>query len=958
MVFRIIYSVLFFLLLLPVPQPVSAQNIPFVPPSFNYGIKDYGAGNQNWAVAQGQNGVIYIGNNYGLLSFDAVNWNLHPLPNNLAVKSILVNHSSGAERIYVGSFEEFGYFERDETNKLCYHSLKGLVKDYTFRNDEIWTIHQLNDKLFFQSFSSYFVYNEKTQSIDSYKPYPAPLYFFNVEGTLYAQFIDENFYKYDGRDFKLLLTRERMNDDFIVSALPFQGKLLLVTSKSGIYSFDSRTSQLSRFPTAIDSKLNTAIVNRTALLPDSVLIIGTLNEGLFALNARGEELWHLNRSNGLNNNTCLGLFIDNENNLWTALDNGVSYIQTNSPLSFFEPKDIQIGLVEEILVQDNQLYIASNQGVYKYSESKGNFQSIPSLNVQSWFIRAFGEHIITGNNKGTSLIRNDRAIPIPKVSTGGMDIKGMTISGTEFLLESTYNDLLVYLKDAKGEWYFSHRVEGFSDLINQLEIDHTGNIWASHMYKGLYRLRLDNGLQRIVEQDFYLKLDSALESVNPVKISKLKGRIVFSDGFRFYTYDDLQRKIIPFEQLTEELPNLSDTRNIVPVNDSLFWFVRNKEYTVVKYNSENHYTVHEKIPFSILNNPPNYSRGNVYVDKNGDSYFCLNGGIGKYNFSRSTQQPIRHFEIASASSYNRKDGITQRLSLQGKNIIDYADNNITFELRYTDFSKNGFSVECFLGDYDNRWIPVASDLTISYTNLPANDYVLNARVVNESGEELATLTYPFVIKNPWYKTSWALFFYFLLGMIVLFSLVKVYIQMIVRRKNKLFMQQEKERLVQLERQEKLITQLKNEQLGNELVYKSKELANASMLIIKHEEFLNALKKSIQEALKSGKIQRSEGAELMKLIGSHTSGEDTWGQFQENFDLIHENFFRKLKERYPSLTSSDLRLCALLRLNYSSKDIANMLNLTLRGVEAARYRLRKKLALQEDQNLVEFMIDFH
>ena len=70
-----------------------AQSIPFVPPAFNYTTHNYNAGNQNWAIAQGKNRVIYVGNDYGLLSFDGVNWKLNLLPNNLSVKSILVDNS-------------------------------------------------------------------------------------------------------------------------------------------------------------------------------------------------------------------------------------------------------------------------------------------------------------------------------------------------------------------------------------------------------------------------------------------------------------------------------------------------------------------------------------------------------------------------------------------------------------------------------------------------------------------------------------------------------------------------------------------------------------------------------------------------------------------------------------------------------------------------------------------------
>ena len=81
---------------------VHAHDIPFVPPVYNYTTAMYGGGNQNWAVAQGANGVMYIGNNNGLLCFDGVNWELHRLPNHLSVKSLFVDTTARPARSYVG----------------------------------------------------------------------------------------------------------------------------------------------------------------------------------------------------------------------------------------------------------------------------------------------------------------------------------------------------------------------------------------------------------------------------------------------------------------------------------------------------------------------------------------------------------------------------------------------------------------------------------------------------------------------------------------------------------------------------------------------------------------------------------------------------------------------------------------------------------------------------------------
>ena len=933
-----------------------AQGTTFIPLTFNHTTHHYHAGNQNWAVAQGKDKVIYIGNEHGLLTFDAANWRLHHLPNNLSVKSILTVDDAGEEKIYIGSFEEFGYFRKNKKNELQYHSLKYLIKDYELYNDEVWTINRIGDNVFFQTFSSFFIFNETDQSVKSFKPFPAPLFFFTVNDQLYAQFIDDDFYVFDGEQFQLLIARERVNNDNIVSALSFKDEVLLFTSSNGIYSYNPKTDVLTHKSTAMDALLKNETVNRVVSLSDTTFALGTLNNGIYALNTDGELQWRINQNNGLYNNTVLGLFVDKEHNLWAALDNGVASIQTNSNISVFEPAQTGIGMTDDILVKNNQLYLATNQGIYYYAENEKKLTQLPGFNIQSWFIRDFDDQIITGNNTGTAFVEHNRKIDIPETSTGGTDIKAMKIHDKDFLLESTYTSFQVYFRNNQNKWTFSHKVGNFFDLISQIEYDHAGNIWASHMYKGIYKIRLDEKLERVIQNDFYSILDSTKLPAMPIRTMKLRGRIVIADGNSFFTYDDIAQKIVPYEQLNRQLQNLTDTRKISAVNDSTFWFLRTDEYTLVRLSADQ-YSIIDRIPFAILNNPPNTGRGNIFVDNNGISYFCLNGGVGRYKPVGVEKTGRTEIGISNIASYNRKRDLRSNLVVKQGNIINYAENNMIVQFQYPDFSKKKFTIECFLENYDTRWINTSPDLSVSYPNLPAGNYKLNARVINDVGLKTSELSITFKIKGPWYKTGWAYTAYLLILLFIFYFSIRAYIAMAVKKQNKLYEQKEKERVSQLNKQDKVIAEMKSERLENDLMHKSKELASASMLIINHEELLNKLKTEIQEQVRTSKMNRSYGISLIKIIDTNISDEDEWSVFQENFDLIHENFFRKLTTQYPSLTPGDLRLCALLRLNYSSKEIAKMLNLSLRGIESARYRLRKKLALNEEENLTSFIINF-
>jgi DNA-binding CsgD family transcriptional regulator len=95
--------------------------------------------------------------------------------------------------------------------------------------------------------------------------------------------------------------------------------------------------------------------------------------------------------------------------------------------------------------------------------------------------------------------------------------------------------------------------------------------------------------------------------------------------------------------------------------------------------------------------------------------------------------------------------------------------------------------------------------------------------------------------------------------------------------------------------------------------------------------------------------------LVKLINNHTNNDNDLKLFEESFDQIHNEFFKKLLKEHPDLAPPDLKLAAYLKMNLTTKEIAPLLKITHRGVEIKRYRLRKRLKLNSDQNLIEFMM---
>lgn len=958
-----------FLVFLGLAPLLRASGLSYLPQVINYSVNEYKAGNQNWAVTQDKSGLLYFGNNRGLLQFDGIRWTLYPLPNRLPVRSV---YAAPDGRLYVGSFEEFGYFERDLSHHLVYHSLKEKVKDYRFFNDEIWTIRSWGEQIYFQSFSSFFIYDGEDVRLGSSPQ--APLYFFTVHDTLYAQFIGAGLYRAEGETFVPLIGREELQNDDVVGVLPYDDKLLLVTAVSGLYLYDRGHATAWDVPAS--GLLKTGTANRAVMLPDSCYIVGTISDGLVAIDKKGTLLWHINRENHLINNTVLGLSADRSGNLWVALDNGLAQIEVNSPLYFYEPPGAQIGMVHDMAIEKEAIYVATNQGVYLLSDNRPP-RLIPGTNEQTWYLAREDHQLIAGHNKGTLLIEGETARPISGPNGGGTALRKCLLHGKEVLVQASYNTLSIFTRGSTGVWEFSHNVEGFSDLIKSFEVDPTGNIWASHMFKGIYRLRLDETLRKVKEQEYIGFLDDTKRE-STLNVMKLRGRIVLTDGRQFYTYEDLSRRIVPYEGLNRDYPWLSDTYRIVPLNNDLYWFIRNTEYVLLAYEG-GRFVVRQRIPFTLFDNPTIEDRGNIYVGDEGTSYFCLSGGIARYMPRRHRADTVSvPLSLASLTAYNRHDGVSVSLPCTSAGLseragagrsgffsardnrlsLDYTYNTLSFGFLYPEYSGRRYRIFYKLEGFESEWVEGGSDFIRMYSNLPSGSFIMHAQVEDDTGRKVASLAYPFEVKRPFYRSAPALALYFILSMGLLAIVARGYVAWEMAREKRAAEAEKKRREEQLRAQEQLIVKLKNEKLETELTYKSKELASATLAVITHNDFLEGLKKEILAQQLSGSYTKRFFDKLLRMIDENRTAEDEWAVFQSNFDRIHERFFRKLKEQYPELTPGDLRLCALLRLNMPTKDVARMQNLTIRGVEAARYRLRKKLNLPEGQSLVDFMIQFH
>ena len=159
--------------------------------------------------------------------------------------------------------------------------------------------------------------------------------------------------------------------------------------------------------------------------------------------------------------------------------------------------------------------------------------------------------------------------------------------------------------------------------------------------------------------------------------------------------------------------------------------------------------------------------------------------------------------------------------------------------------------------------------------------------------------------------------------------------------------------------EKEIIKLRNDKLRAEMVFRDKELANQTMGIINKNKFLSRVNDdlgNIQDFIVND-AAREKICSLKKRIKKEIDIKHQNKIFETYFDEANEEFFRQLKEMFPELTPYDLRLCAFIRMNITTKEIATILNISYRGAEVSRYRLRKKMGLPREVNLSSYLAGF-
>jgi AraC family transcriptional regulator, chitin signaling transcriptional activator len=908
-----------------------------LPPIEAYSATQYGAENQNWAISQSKDNYIYVANNKGLLEFNGAKWLLYRSPNETIIRSVTVIDN----RVYTGCYMEFGYWKKDQKGQLVYTSLSEKLQTPLIEDEQFWNIIAIDQWVLFQSLNRIYIYDTKdgaTKIIDSDK---IIVKMFKTSDGVYFQKLNDGVYRIENGKSVLVTNDTVVKSNYLVNIFNHKGYLLLQTQEKGFFQF--KNNALQQWNITSNNLLSKTSVYNSIQLKDGSFILGTISNGMIHLTANGDVNFQVDQSHGLTNNTVLSIFEDAEQNIWLGLDNGINCINMNSALRIYNDDDGKLGTIYASAVYQNNLYLGTNQGLfYKPLKSNEEFQFIEGTKGQVWCLSVINYDLFCGHNLGTFLVKNNTASLISS-ELGTWNIK--PIEGNEnLLLQGNYNGLNI-LEKQNGFWKLKNKIEGFDISSKYFEI-YEDNILVSHEYKGVFKLKVANDFSKIIS----FKKDENLNKGFNSSLLKYNNDILYAYKDGVFKLDKLQNEFKKDSLLSTLFSDKEYTSGKLVVDNNKLWSFSNKEINYISPGKLSEIPKINTIPLPSLLRKEMIGYENIIHLENQEYLFGTSTGYIIINLNK-IDEIIYDIHINSITNYALDEAIVT-VGNNADGDFKNAENNFEFTFSVAEFDKYRVAEYQYqlVGHYD-QWSEWSTNYNALFKNLPYGNYTFNvrARVGNKMSSNVAS--YGFTIARPWYLSNLAIVLY--IASVILFSLFmhNVYKRYYKKQREKLLEKKQREiELKQLENEQQLMY-FENEKLQQDIENKNRELAISTMSLIKKNEFLN----DIKDELKSTPEQKNLKS-VIKIIDKNLNNTDDWKFFEEAFNNADKDFLKKIKSKHPDLTPNDLKLCAYLRLNLSSKEIAPLLNISSKSVEVKRYRLRKKMDLPHEASLTNYILE--
>jgi len=921
----------------------------------NYEKKKYNAGTQNWQIQQDKQGRMYFANNEGVLSFDGNYWELYPLPNKTIVWSIEMANN----KLFVGGQDEIGYLSPNDGGQLVFHSLKSLLDESDQKFADIWNIVHVGEDIFFRSISRLFKWNKGKMKV--YQPSSTWFFLGKFQNKVIAHDETRGIMMYKNGNLEVFIKKQDLPENFYITSISdyTQGSSIITTSKNGLFQLTEEGIKTLTIKGVNNNQHFTSVVK----IDEFNYILGTYNNGLYLFNEKNEVIESFSKQEGLQNNNLRSLYIDKSKNIWMGLNNGISFIPFNNAIKDINPVNFGDGSGYSMAVHKNHMYFASSNGTFEMPfENKKDLSYLKNdlTNIsegQTWKLGILNNQLYAGKEDGLYQIENKNAKVVDKKS--GYWIFETLSNKQNIVVTGSYEQVRLFNHN-EGQLKDIGNIKSFAGSARFLATDADQNIWISHPYRGVYKINLKDSSTKLYTSD------QGLPSTLNNHVYKIKNKVLIATERGIFEYNEVNDRF----EISSYYKKIYGDKSVRYLKEDVLgniWFVQDKNLGVIDLSGPKPSIVY--IP--ELNGNILSGFENVYSYDKYNTFIGGQKGFYQINFEKYKENisPLKIFirnvkikgDVDSVlfGGYHGDINEEQSLSNIGNAKVAYQLNSFHFEYVSPFFEQQtNLEYSYRLKGFDKTWSDWNKKTEKDYTNLSIGYYVFEVKARNNLNNESPVTSYIFQVLPPWYFNIWSITFYGILLFILIYLLYKLQ----AKKYSKRYQEQQKElelkHQIELEKTDKELIQLKNEKLETEIEFKNSELASSAMNLVQKKEFILKIKETLQHLNKSEK-ESMDSQDLKKLLRSLSEEEklnDEWEQFSIHFNNVHGDFLIKLSEKYPILKAHELKLSAYLRMNLTSKEIAQLMSISVRGVEISRYRLRKKLNIPTETNLFQFLFE--
>ena len=742
--------------------------------------RDYGAQDQNWAIEQDDRGVIYVGNNVGVLEYDGASWRLIRMPNKTTVRS-LAKDASG--RIYVGAVGEIGFLDPDATGGMRFVSLLDQVPPENRAFADVWRTLVTPEGIYFQSPQYLFRWSDGHLRV--FKPQSRFYRAAVAAGTLYIGQPETGLMKMAGDALVALPGGRQFAEEGRPVILPYdEGRILVGTRADGLFLADGKT--VTRFPTDIEEWLRTMDLYRGAVLPDGTIALATTGGGMSIIDRQGRLLRRFDSSSGVGDSLYY-VFPDRQGALWLGMDGGLARVETPSPVSVFDATSgLTGGGVSYIRRHAGTLYVTTSRGVFYLataaarsraglpSQATASFAPVAGISrtAQCWWLESIDDpsglrppQLLVATGDGLYRIDGATAVPVRESVAGSFQpaVLHRSTRNPDRVFVGLFDGLASVRLDG-GKWVFEGRIGAVRDEVRSLAEDVDGRLWLGTAAGGI--LRVDFGSSAPSGADASLPLNPRVERFGVAQglpptglsVAWVAGKPYFLSSEVIFRFDSGTGRFIPDEtfKLVGVDPNGSGFDGVLrETADGNVWINFGRESALARRQADGSYAV-ESQPYRRFSG---IQTSVIYPDDNGVVWFGGRDGLIRFD-------PLLHKDYATPFS-----ALIRRVEVNGgaapltgtRPEFKYENNAPRFEFAapsFDDESANQF--QFMLEGLDAGWSAWTRENNRDFTNLSFGDYLFRVRAKNLNGQVSAEALYAFTILPPWYRTWWAYGLYLVL----------------------------------------------------------------------------------------------------------------------------------------------------------------------------------------------------